>query len=153
MHTPHVESLGPTDAAFAAPLVSQDTALEDEKESICTWLFQLTRSAQIFLGIVMIEMGGIIAYCCVLSYYSLEANSADGVTQPQMRYYAGCLFALALTMGSMGVDCLRTENTVELMCVLMMTLFMCGVTMYVVVTNFLSDDLSLIHISEPTRPY
>ena len=119
---------------------SQDTALEDEKESLCTWLYQLTRSAQVFLGIVLLEMGGIVAYCCVLSYYSLEANSADGVTQPQMRYYAGCLFALALTMGSMGVDCLRTENTVELMCVLAMTLFMCGVTMYVVVTNFLSDD-------------
>ena len=115
-------------------------ALEEEKESVLTWLFQLTRSAQVFLGIVLLEVGGIIGYCCVLSYYSLEANSADGVTQPQMRYYAGCLFALALTMGSMGIDCLRTENTVELLCVLMMTLFMCGVTMYVVVTNFTSKN-------------
>ena len=37
----------------------------------------------------------------------------------------------------MGVDCLRTENTVELICVLLMTLFFCGVTAYVVVNNAL----------------
>ena len=54
-----------------------------------------------------------------------------------MLYYAGCLICMASTLAVMGVDCLRTENTIELLCVLMMTLFFCGVTAYIIVNNAL----------------
>ena len=94
---------------------------------------QLTRSAKIFLVVVLLEASGVIGYGAVLIYYGLK-NQAD-----QMLYYAGCLITMAVTLAAMGFDCLRTENTVEMLCVLVMTLFFCGITGYIILDN-VNDD-------------
>ena len=82
-----------------------------------TWMFQLTPSAITFLMVVLFEAFGVGSYAVVLIHYGL-INGSD-----PMLYYAGCLICMASTLVVMGVDCLRTENTVELMCVHMMTFF------------------------------
>ena len=82
-----------------------------------TWLFQLTPSAIIFMVVVLFEAFGVASYAVVLIHYGLR-NGSD-----QMLYYAGCLICMASTLVVMGVDCLRTENTVELLCVHIMTFF------------------------------